>query len=176
MKTKDIIDTSINELVVRLKKENLLIYKKLTPFQKVEMLLYNYDSFKDVIKDKEEQIEEIKAVGIRKKSGSIIKYTGDIKTDVRDDFSKAEEQILAIENSIVITKNFIKIADKALDKLKDEQYFDILDMKYFQNMSHEQIANELNVDVSTVYRHKNKLIGKLQVILFSDEVIEMIFL
>ncbi len=176
MKTKDIINTSINELVVRLKKENLLIYKKLTPFQKVEMLLYNYNSFKDVIKDKEEQIEEIKAVGIRKKSCSVVKYTGDMIRDVRDDFSKAEEQILAIENSIVITKNFIKIADKALEKLKDERYFNILDMKYFQNMSHEQIANELNVDVTTVYRHKNKLIGKLQVILFSDEIIEMIFL
>ncbi len=176
MKVQEIVDKSINEAILKLKKENMISFNKLSPYRKVELLLYNYNNFKEVIKDRQEQIEEIQQVGIRKKSGSIVKFTGDVKGIVSDDYTKAEEQITLIENSIAVTKNCISILDRALKELENEPYFDIIRMKYFEEMSREDIAAFYSVDVSTISRQKNKLIDKLKIKLFSDDVIEMLFL
>jgi len=42
-------------------------------------------------------------------------------------------------------------------------------------MSREEIAEELEVDVSTITRNKNRLINTLKISLFSDEVIYELF-
>jgi len=48
-------------------------------------------------------------------------------------------------------------------------------MKYFESKTREEIAEELEVDVSTITRNKNRLINTLKITLFSDEVIYELF-
>ena len=132
------IDETIQRYTSELRRQGLLKDNKRTPFQKTEVLLYNYNNFKAAIQDKYEQIE-------------------------------------AIEQSIQVTKNFISVIDAALDILKDDHYFDIIRMKYFEGKTREEIAEHFDVDVSTISRNKNRLINLLQIRLFSDEVIYQIF-
>lgn len=165
-----------NEVVSQLRKQGLLKNSRQSPFQKTETLLYNYNNFKSAIDDKIEQINEIKQVGIRKKSNSIKTFSGSQQTyEMKSDSDKADEKIESIEQSIQTTKNFIKIIDGAIDMLKDDPYFDIIRMKYFEGKSRECMAEYFEVDVSTISRNKNRLINLLQIRLFSDEVIHQIF-
>lgn len=47
-----------------------------------------------------------------------------------------------------------------LDQLRDEKYYNILELYYRDGLTCEQIAERLNVDVSTVARQKKKLCFK----------------
>lgn len=44
-----------------------------------------------------------------------------------------------------------------LDEVKDDRYFDIITMFYFEGYTVEKIAEQLNVDVRTVSRNKKRL-------------------
>ena len=176
----NLIDHTVKKAVVEtitdLKRQNLITHGKQTPFQKTETLLFNYNNFKAVIKDKEEQIEELRQYGLRKKSSSIPTFSGSTGLiEVKSDAEKAEEKIEAIEFSISTTRNFIRIIDDAINCLKDDPYYDVIRLRYFDNVSMEDLAVHFGCDVSTIRRNKNRLINLLQIRLFSDEVIQQIF-
>lgn len=179
MSDKKIIEetaqTTAERVVSELKRQGLLKDNKQTPFQKTETLLYNYNNFQAAIDDKLQQIETIRQEGIPKKSPSITSFSGNSTYEIKSDADKADEKIEAIENSIQTTKNFIKVIDNALAALKDDPYFDIIKLKYFEGQTREEIAEYFEVDVSTISRNKNRLVNLLQIRLFSDEVIYQIF-
>ena len=165
------------ETVAELKRQNLIVEGRQTPFQKTETLLFNYNQFKAAIKDKEEQIREIKEIGVAKKSAAFSTYSGDVGyIEVKSELEKVEEKIERIEFSIKTTRNFIRIIDDAISMLKDDPYYDLIDMRYFKGCTREEIAEHFDCDVSTVNRNKNRLINLLQIRLFSDEVIQQIFM
>ena len=165
----------VQELLIELKKKDFTKYNKQTAFQKTEQLLYNYMNFKQVIIDKQKHIDFIKENGIQKRSKSIVSYSGNHQVDTRSDDEKTNEQIEALENSIMITKRYIEIIDAALSKLEDDNYYDLIRLRYFEGKTREEIAEYFNVDVATVSRNKNRLINILKIHLFSDEVIKEIF-
>jgi DNA-directed RNA polymerase specialized sigma24 family protein len=159
-----------------MKRQNLVVEGKQSPFQKTETLLYNYNNFLSVIKDKEEQIAELRQFGMRKTSTSITSFSGNTGLiEVKSDSEKIEEKIEMIEFSISTTRSFIRIIDDAVDALKDDHYYDLIRMRYFEGCSQEEIAEHFDCDVRTVRRNKNRLINLLQIRLFSDEVIQHIF-
>lgn len=164
------------ETVAELKRQNLIVEGKQTPFQKTETLLFNYNHFKAAIKDKEEQIREIRKTGLAKKSACFSTYSAnDGYIEVKSDCEKAEEKIERIEDSIKVTRNFIRIIDEALEGLIDDPYYKLIDLRYFEGQSRDEIANYFGCDVKTITRNKNRLINLLQIKLFSDEVILQIF-
>lgn len=171
------VKKTTSETVAELKRQNLIVEGKQTPFQKTETLLFNYNHFKAAIKDKEEQIREIKEYGLSKKSAAFSMYSGDAGyIEVKSDLEKAEEKIERIEYSIRTTRNFIHIIDDAIAMLKDDPYYELIDLRYFKGCTREDIAEHFNCDVSTVNRNKNRLINLIQIRLFSDEVIQQIFM
>lgn len=176
----NLIDSTVkrtaSETVAELKRNNLLSKGRQTPFQKTETLLFNYNNFKAAVSDKERQIEELKNYGLRKKSSSVTSFTGgDGLIEVKSEMEKLEEKIELLESSIQTTKNFIKIIDDAVLMLSDDPYFDLIRLRYFDGKTREEIAEYYDCDSSTISRNKNRLINKLQIRLFSDEVIMQIF-
>lgn len=172
---KQIIKETCSELMTELKKAGFMKDTRFSPYQKTEQLLYNYVNFKQVISEKESHIEFIKEQGIQKRSKSITSFTGSHSLDTRTDNEKAEEQIEAIEHSIIITKRYIECIDKALEKISGDNYFDLIRLRYFEGQTREEIAEYFNVDVATISRNKNRLINTMKIYLFSDEVIAEIF-
>ena len=166
----------VSEVVLELKRQNLIAEGKQTPFQKTETLLFNRNNFVAAVKDKEHQIEELKEYGLKKKSNSVTSYMGSSGfIEVKSEQEKIEDRIEAIEMSMQVTKNFINIIDDAIASLIDDPYYDLISMRYFEGCSREEIAEYFDCDVSTVNRNKNRLINLLQIRLFSDEVIQRIF-
>lgn len=164
------------QTAAELKRQNLIIEGKQTPFQKTETLLYNYNHFKAAIKDKEDQIQEIRELGLKGRSKSITTFTGNSGLiEVKSEAEKAEEKIEMIEFSIMTTRRFIKVLEDAIETLRDDPYYELISMRYFEGRTRESIAEYFDCDVKTVNRNKNRLINLLQIRLFSDEVIQYIF-
>lgn len=170
------VKKAVSETIVDLKRQQLLVDGKQTPFQKTETLLFNYNNFQSAIKEKEEQIEELKKYGLNKKSNSVTCYNsngGGI--EVKSEQDKVDERIESLEASMRSTKMFIRIIDDALDGLKDDPYYELIPMRYFEKCTREEIADHFDCDVRTTNRQKNRLVNRLAIVLFSDEVIRQIF-
>lgn len=162
------------EVVSEFKRQNLIREGKQTPFQKTEILLYNYNNFKQAISDKYKQIETIRVYGLPKKSASVSSFSSQAIV-YKDESDKVDEKIESLEQSIQTTKSFIDVIDSALDTLRDDVYFDIIKLKYFECKGRGEIAEYFQVDASTISRNKNRLVNTLQIRLFSDDVIYQIF-
>lgn len=165
-------DKAAKKTVIELKKTGMLKEEK-TPYQKVEYLLYNYNSFKRGVENKQDRINDIKEHGLGQKSKSITSFGGSGATLEYEDIIK--EQISSIQRSINSTERGIKNIDDALARIKDYRYVEIIDMWYFKNKNRDEIAEHLGIDASTVSRNKKKLINELSILLFAGEVLKDIF-
>ena len=164
------------KMVLEFQKKGLLKDNKQDAFKKTEVLLYNYNNFKDAVKDKQLQIKEIKSHGLKQRSKSITSFSAGSGYYENKDYDTAEaEKIKHLSDSIKLTKNLISTIDKSLEKLHDDKYYKIIQLKYFEGKKVEDIAFELEVDISTVSRNKSRLINVLKIYLFSDEVVNEIF-
>ena len=163
---EDIIQKSIKEL----RKQNLLSNGRMTPYQKMEKVLFDYNSYKEAIKDKYERIDELKQVGIHKKSRSVVTMPSGSSITTTDE-ERTLEAIDSIKRSIVLTERFIAIIENALDKIKDEPYADVVKRYYIDKEKIMDIAIDYDVDESTIRRNKSQLINKLSIFIFSDDCI-----
>jgi len=167
--------SAAEKVVLLFQKKGLLKDNRQSAFQKTEILLYNYKNFNDAIKEKKLQVKEVKAYGIKGKSKSITSFSSGNSFTIKDEDEKIDDKVSQIENSIMVTKNLISVIDKALEKLHDDPYFDIIKLKYFDKKKSEEIAECFDIDISTVSRNKNRLINVLKIYLFSDEAITEMF-
>lgn len=147
---------------------------KKSTFWKTEQLLYHYKDFQEAIKDKELRIKEIEETGVINKSKSFSIYSTIPYNDLNES-EKVNDLISNLEKSICKTKVFLNIIDNSLSKIKGDMYYDIIQLKYFDKLSGEQIAEKLDIDASTVSRNKNRLINTLKINLFSEDVIDEFF-
>lgn len=157
-----------------IKKHNMM-KNGMDTYQKTEYILKNYNEFKRAIVERQEEITEIETFGIRKKSSSITSYPGGTRSYIPDDAEKAEEQIIELEHQNELTRQLISKIDAILDELRDEPYFEVIEMYYFQKKKYEVIAGELVVSTSTVSTVRKQFIEKIRIRLFSDNVIKEIF-
>lgn len=182
MDIKEIIERTSREAAeetVKAMKRNGMIKKNAqTPYQRTESLLYNYTSFIKAIKKKIEQIEEIKAIGLQKKSKSVTSYgrSGGAPYEMETEEEKISEKIKTLQESIEATKRYLKMVDKALEQIRTDQYYAIIVMRYMDKKTTEEIAESIGKDVSTINRNRKRLINQLQVLLFPDGVLHDYFL
>lgn len=110
-----------------------------------------------------------------------LKMSGLMQDSRKTSFQKTEELLRNYNTFSEIhdqpyTEKIVKIMDKALDDIKDDLYYDIIPMIYFENQTRENIAEHFGTTVTTISRNKVRLINKLKVRLFSDDVIYELFL
>lgn len=165
---RETIKVVLNELESR-----GLIKLKDNSFKNVESLLYNYNKIKESIKDREEQIKDLKEYGLPEKSGSITSIVENVVHENKND--QIENAISSLNQNIYRTKVFIKYIDKVLKKFKDDPYYRIIKLKYFENKGIEYIAEEMQKDTSTISRNKNRLINEIKALLLPNELLSNIF-
>lgn len=175
---KKIINETVSKTVDELLQQKLIKKKDMNTYQKTEQLLYNYNNFKEVVKDKEEMIEQINMVGLPRMSNSIIPMPQDNGfRETQTESEKITSKIAALESSIALTKNYIKIIDNALKTIQDDPYYEVIEKCYFEGKKHSVVANEwlTPIDETTIGRNKNRLVKKLSIYLFSDDVIRELY-
>lgn len=109
-----------------------------------------------------------------------LKMAGLMKDSRKSAFQKTEELLMnynAFQKSDqpYTQKLVIRIND-ALYSIKDDPYYDVIPLIYFEGKSREYVAEDFNTTVTTISRNKTRLINKLKAMLFSDDVIYEMFL
>lgn len=127
--------------------------------------------------------EEIKTIIEDTVNATVLKMkmAGLLKDDRRSAIEKLEELLrdYPVFKSIQDKEYTIKLVakvDEALSQIKDDPYYEVISMFYFENRTRENIALDFNTSVTTISRNKTRLLNQLKVILFSDDVIYELFL
>ena len=109
-----------------------------------------------------------------------LKMAGLMRDNKKTAYQKKEE-LLRNYNTLKVSdspdaRKLINKIDMALDTIKSDIYYEIIPLYYFDDQTRDYIAEYYDTTVTTISRNKTKLINKLKVILFSDDVIYELFL
>jgi DNA-directed RNA polymerase specialized sigma subunit len=145
-----------------------------TAYQKTEQLLFNYVGFKRIVEERMQEIEDIKLYGVPKKGSAVVEYGGNVGGTVQGIVLPEESVERAVENvvkSVQGTVQAIALIDKCMATLKNDPYYPILEMRYFEGRTQEDIAYELKCTQKTISQNKGRLVRELAMRLFPDQVI-----
>lgn len=73
------------------------------------------------------------------------------------------------------TTELVAAVENALCKINGDPYSVIISRHYFERNGIESIALDLNISTKTARKHKQRLLGTLSALLFSEETINEIF-
>ncbi len=168
--TKIIKDT-VNETIIELKNSNMF-KNEMSYYKRIELLLYNYENLKDAVKQKEEDIEYIKKYGLPETSKSIVIYSSNNFNTDQDRYVELMEKYK--REKIEIERDIERI-DNALNKIKNDKYYDIIKLKYLNNEedkvnTDEELAERLKKDRSTITRNRKRLVNRLVTIIFPSNI------
>ena len=173
MNEKD-IDRIADKIIERMKTDReIKTEKQLTPVQKTEKLISELSLLKGAIDSKNMLIEDLKKEGIsiQKRETGVNVQSSKIYLS---ELEKVENRIEKLQEEIVRIENVVNMVERALDTIKNNKYYDIIEMKYFDELTFEHISEKLDISVITAKRYKNKMIRQLQLVIFSDDVIKNI--
>ena len=132
-------------------------------------LLYNYKSFKCILADKRMLLDEVEKYGLPDRSSSVTIYptsptspTNDSKDDVK------EEYINTLQHQIKSLERHIRAIDGALNTIKHDKYYRIIEYKYFNKLSCSLIGEIYYLDKSNVSRQDKRLLKELESCLFPN--------
>ncbi len=144
-----------------------------TAYQKCEQLLYNYRGFQKIVQERLDEIEEIKKYGVPQSCGAVGERVqgGTLPGGIVLPEESVEQAVHRIHCAIESTVRVIALVDKSMELLKNDPYYKILEMRYFDNRTLEDIAAYFNCDTSTVSRNRSRLVKELSLRLFPDDVV-----
>lgn len=74
------------------------------------------------------------------------------------------------------TAEIVSQIEQALAKIKHDPYYDIIEYYFFQRMTIEGTADALSKNPRTIIRNKRRLVKTISHYVFSDEMIDTLFL
>lgn len=169
MNENDVIKLVLDELTKRGFINNYDI-----SFKNTESLLYSYNKLKKNIEIRKEQIKKLETEGLLGRSTSIILNKPKSNYNHNDPVDVA---INDIEKQVKSTQAIIDYIDKVLNEFKDDPYFDIIRLKYFEGKKNEDIAEYYDKKLkkqdkitatSTITKNKNRLIKEIRIMLIPN--------
>lgn len=170
------------EEVVNLLKNKNMLNNKQEYYKKAEKILYNYNNLRESIKEKEEEIEELRQYGLREKSKSVSMYNGNGgfgEDKYLDNIERYHEKIIRYEYEKKEIMRYLARIDRALAKVEKSKYYEIIELRYLKprdinekRISNEELAERFDVDKRTIIRQKNKLINTITITLFPECIID----
>lgn len=130
------------------------------------------------------KINELIDVAANKTARAVVselKRAGLVKENSLGSFKKTERVLYEYaewrndEEMTESTKRFCNLIQRALNRVRDDPYYEIIELKYFEHWTHEKIAEYFDVDVSVISKRRTKLINQLRPIIFSDDFIRELF-
>lgn len=172
----------ISKSVVAALKENGLVGKadkvaqtkaEKTAYQKTEQLLFNYKGFLRIVEERKQEIADLRKYGVPSKSamsGGERVQTSRTNVGIVLPEDAVEDAVRTVERSVQGTVQCIALIDKCMAALKNDPYYSILPMRYFEGRTLEDIGVYLGYDHSTISRNKSRLVKELAMRLFPDDV------
>ena len=165
-------EKTAKEVVEQLKKQSML-KSSMNFYKRTEIVLYNYETLKKAVEQKEEDIKYIEENGLPERSKSIVFYSTS-----GGNVSAGDRYVELIEKYRVEkaeTERDLARIDNALDKVRNDKYFKIVELKYLDQeaKTDEEIAEILEKDRTTITRNRSRLINSIKTILFPESIKEL---
>lgn len=147
--------------------------KPKTAYQRTEQLLFNYMGFKKIVADRRREIEELRIHGVPQKCGGVTEYVnkGGMPQGIVLPEETTENAIRRIEDSMQELVRVIDLIDKSLYSLRNDPYYKIIELRYFEGRTQEDIALTLNCSQVTISNNKNRLVRELALRMFPNQVV-----
>lgn len=169
-----IIKKSVDEAVkkatdalIKAKKDSEPIQRNY--FKETERLLYSLPALKLKVAQDEEDLKN-GLIKPKAKSKDIVRpikgSTGEYDPETQN-ANYIQQRLDSMER----TKREIQRIERALETIQDDEYYDIIPLKYWDGIPAAEIAARLNCEERTIYRHKNRLLNKLKVVLFGADAL-----
>lgn len=136
-------------------------------FKETERLLYSLPALRLKVAQDEEDLKNGQMI-LKRRSKDIVAFSGTTCGNHQDPEENYIERRMA---SMERTKREIQRIERALETIQDDEYYDIIPMKYWDQLQPAQIVEALHCDERTFYRHKNRLVNKLKVVLFGADAL-----
>lgn len=135
--------------------------------------LYAYPILKQNIERYKADIEDIKHEDMQK-SKSIVEFfshSGNGEKPDLEDLRAAKIRIVQMK----INRDETEIAaiDAALATIKDDTYYQIIEMRYFEKMEQDDIAKKIGCSLPTLLRQSGRLLDMLTVSLYGADALTM---
>ena len=143
MNEKD-IDRIADKIIERMKTDReIKTEKQLTPFQKTEKLLSELSLLKGAIDSKNMLIEDLKKEGIsiqKRETGVNVQSSKVYLSELE----KVENRIEKLQEEITRIENVVNMVERALGTIRNNKYYDIIEMKYFDDLTFDVLKSILN--------------------------------
>ena len=169
----EIVDAVANRVVELLEERGVLRSAKQekSAFQRTEQLLYNYVGFKRIVDERMQQVVEIQTYGVPQSCAIKERVQGgSVQKGLVLPEESVEDAVQRIVESVQDTIRAIEFIDEGMDKLKVDPYYRILEMRYFEGRTQEDIATDFGVTQVTISNNKNRLVRELSMQLFPSQV------
>jgi len=144
-----------------------------TAYQKTEQLLYNYRGFQRIVEERMKEIEELRVHGVPQKCGAVGErvQNGNLPQGIVLPEESVENAVRTVEDSVQGTVQAIALIDKCMAALQGDPYYRILEMRYFEGRTQEDIALVYGVSQVTISNNKSRLVKELAMRLFPNQVV-----
>lgn len=136
-------------------------------FRKMEEILRNYPKYQKRI---EVEIENLKNPQIKKSCGPGGQGGGNY--EFKSEMEQIEELKQRISNNISRYEEIIFRIDECLSLVQDHKDYSFIQMKYFNKMTYEEIAEKLGVSLMSTYRMRNNILSALEIHFKTQRLIE----
>ncbi len=146
-------------------------------YSKTEALLYNYNNFKKIVDERMKEIDDLRKYGVPQSCGAVGKRVqgSNIPHGIVLPEESVEAAVRNVQRSVEGTVQAIALIDKCMATLKADPYYLILEKRYFQGCTLEDIGVEFGKDTATISRNKARLVKELSMRLFPDQYINELF-
>lgn len=136
-------------------------------FRKMEEILKNYPKYQKRI---EIEIENLKNPQIKKSCGPGGQGGGNY--EFKSEVEQIEELKQRIANNISRYKEIIFRIDECLNMVQDHKDYNFIQMKYFDKMTYEEIASQLDISLKSTYGMRNRILEALEIHFKTQRLIE----
>ena len=140
-------------------------------YQETERRLRAYTTLKDNIDRYQKDIEDIRREDMGKSADIIMFQTNSGMTPQRDLEELRQEKIFALTEKLRRDVANVKEIDIALEYVKDDPYFRVIPMIYFERQSQEAVVEAVHCDKTTVWRNRKRLIRQMSIVLYGADAI-----
>lgn len=142
-------------------------------YAKTEALLYNYKGFIRIVEERMKEIDDLRKYGVPK-SCAVTEFVnkGGYPQGIVLESESVEAAVHNVERSVQDTVQVINMINKCMSALKSDPYYKILEMRYFEGRTQEDIALEFNCTQQTISNNKSRLVRELAMRLFPNQVVK----
>ncbi len=140
-------------------------------YQATERRLRAYPALKANIKRYEADIKDIAHEDMGKSADIVMFQSHSGKTPERDLEELRQEKIFLLTERLHRDTKEVQEIEVALDYVKDQEYYKIIPMIYFEGKSQREIEQQMHCDRTTIWRNRKALIAKMSIVLYGADAI-----